>query len=343
MTAEPGGYGIVATGHALGEPSNVADLAPRYTKDLQKIQDWGYRTFHRAGEGTGLTDLAAAAGRRALERAEIGAEHVDLVVLAMADIAEYLYWDPAAAVQGRLGSRGAEAVLANQACSAGVVAFDLIAGKFATHPEYRVALLVAANRVCETYWNRMESNTSIASDGAAAAVLVRGHAECQWLATEVITEGRYAHILRLPGGGAAHPFTGQGPGPGIVTNPFDRMEDHFVGDVRAMLQFSRQVRTNIRDVVLRACQRASVAVELVRYVLHLNDNIRALTSFAEDIGIEVGRTNAEISMDHGHLGAADQIFAMGKLLDEGRLEKGDVVALTSSGAGMHWAATLLRV
>lgn len=335
-------FGVLATGQALAERESVPDAAPRYTDDLRKVHDWGYRYFHRATGGTGLTDLAESAGRTALARAGVKAEDVDLLVLATADIPEYLYWDPAAACQARLGAHRAEAVLANQACSAGVAAFDLVAGKFAVHPEYRVALLIAAHRVCEAYRNRMDSDTSVASDGAAAAVLARGHGECRWLATEVITDGRYADLSQLPGGGSARPFSARFPNPGVLVNPFDRFEEQFGDDVRAMLESARRIAGNGREVVERACKRAGVRPEHIRYLLHMNENAKALAKFAANIGVPLEATNAALAADHGHFGAADQIFALGALLDEGRLSQGDIVALTSTGTGMHWACTLLR-
>ncbi|MGH3735253.1 MAG: hypothetical protein ACRDT6_06470 [Micromonosporaceae bacterium] len=52
---------------------------------------------------------------------------------------------------------------------------DMVAGKFAAHPAYRTAVVIGANRVCEPYWNRIEINTSIYSDAAAAAVIRRDH------------------------------------------------------------------------------------------------------------------------------------------------------------------------
>lgn len=335
-------YGIAAVGSVLGEPLDVAAHAGAYTKDMQRIRDWGYRTFHRADDRAGLTDLAVEAGRRAMDKAGITAEDVDLVVLAMSDVPEYLYWDAAAACQAGLGALNAEALLVNQACSAGVMAFDAVAGKFATHPEYRVALLVAANRVCEQYRNRMESDTSVTSDGAAAAVLVRDHPASRWLTTQIMSDGRYAHLFRLPGGGAAQPFSPSNPDPGILVSPFDRMEEHFGTDVPSMLAFVRQIRRNNREVVERACARASVSFGDVRRVLHVNENIRALRKFAEDLDLPLERTNADIAMEHGHLGSADQIHAFGTLLDERRLAPGDVVALTSTGTGMHWTCTLVR-
>ncbi len=48
-------------GSALGEPLAVADAAPQYTEDTERIQAYGYRAIHRAPPDVGLTDLAANA------------------------------------------------------------------------------------------------------------------------------------------------------------------------------------------------------------------------------------------------------------------------------------------
>lgn len=336
-------FGIAALGHVLGERVAVADVAAQYTDDLKKIDGWGFRGLHRAPGETGLTDLACGAGRRALDRAGLGPDELDLVVLAISDIAEHLYWDPAAATQGRLGAHRAEAVLVNQACGSAVAAFDTVAGRFATHPEYRTALIVGANRVCDAYWNRMESTTAVTSDGAAAAVLVRDHPARRWLATAVISDGRYADFFRLDAGGAARPFGPDAPAPSRVADPLERLEDFFAGNRRAMLEFADTVCRRNREVLDRACAQAAVRPDEVRRVIHLNDNIRALTDLAADLGIPLGRTNAELAMDHGHLGCADQIFCLERHLDGGDLGPGDIVALTSTGSGMHWVCTLLRI
>ncbi|MET7948488.1 3-oxoacyl-[acyl-carrier-protein] synthase III C-terminal domain-containing protein [Micromonospora sp. NPDC005324] len=338
----PVGVGVAALAHVLGEQVDVAAAAAAYTDDLDRVRSWEYRGFHRAGPGVGVTDLAVVAGGTALDRAGLSAADVDLVVLAIPDLAEYLYWDPAAHTQARLGAHRAEAVLLNQACGGGVAAFDTVAGRFATHPEYRTALLIGANRVAEPYWNRMAVNTSIFSDGAAAAVLIRDHGRCRWLATETISDGRYAGFMRMPVGGAARPFTPDGDTP-RVGDPADRLNEFFAGDVRKMFGFVATIRERNRLVVEAACGRAGVTLADVRRFLHFHDNARQFAELAKDLGVELERTNVELALTHGHVGCADQLIGLEHHLGTGDLTDGDLVALTSTGSGMHWVCTLLRV
>jgi 3-oxoacyl-[acyl-carrier-protein] synthase III len=335
-------FGILGLGHVLGEPVDVAAAAPDYTDDVERVAGWGYRRFHRAADGVGLTDLAVEAGQRALAAAGVEAGELDLVVLAVADLAEYLYWDPAAATQARLGAHRAEAVLLNQACGGGVSGFDTVAGRFATHPEHRTALLVGANRVAEPYWNRMDINTSVFSDGAAAAVLRRDHPRGRWLTTQTISDGRYADFMRMETGGAARPFTPSTP-MARVRSPFDRLDEFFDGDIRRMFAFVATIRARNREIVELACDRAGVRVDDVRRFLHFHDNAKQFAELAKDLAVPLERTNVELALEYGHIGCADQLFGLERLLGDGEIGEGDLVVLTSTGSGMHWVATLLRI
>ncbi|HEX6871793.1 MAG TPA: 3-oxoacyl-ACP synthase, partial [Micromonosporaceae bacterium] len=122
-------FGLVSFGEALGDPAPVADVVSRYTDDVNRVLGYGYRNVRRCAPEVGLTDLAVRAGEQALAAAGVPATDVDLVVLAVTDLVEYLYWDAAAELAHRLGASAAEAVLLTQACTTGVVSFDVVAGK----------------------------------------------------------------------------------------------------------------------------------------------------------------------------------------------------------------------
>ena len=48
-------------------------------------------------------------------------------------------------------------------------------------------------------------------------------------------------------------------------------------------------------------------------------------------------------MEHGHIGCADQLFGLERHLESGELVPGDLVALMSTGSGMHWVCAILRI
>ncbi|SCL28838.1 3-oxoacyl-ACP synthase III family protein [Micromonospora aurantiaca (nom. illeg.)] len=334
-------FGLVSFGEALGDPAPVADVVAQYTDDVNRVLGYGYRQVHRAAPDIGLTDLAERAARRALDAATLPAAQVDLLVLAVTDLTEHLYWDAAADLAYRLGAAGAEAVLLTQACTTGVLSLDTVAGKFATHPEYATALVVAANRTCEAYWNRMDTQPMVFSDGAVATVARRGHPRLRWQVTEAATDGRYAGFYRLDGGGAAAPFA-PGAEPPAARDVWHVME-FFDYDPEQLAQYARHLDERMVRVTERACERAGVTVaDLARLIL-VADNERAMTSLAEAHKVPPERTNRELAAEYGHLGAADQLFGLSRLFGAGELHDGDRVALISLGRGTHWACTIIEV
>ncbi|QUQ67048.1 3-oxoacyl-ACP synthase III family protein [Kutzneria sp. CA-103260] len=336
-------FGIAGIGAALGRRTRVADVALEYTEDLRRLRAWGFRSFHEAEPDVQPNDLAVRAAEAALARTGIAATELDAVVLCTTGPSEYLYWDAAAAVQGRIGACNAEVLLVSHACTSTVMAFDLVAGKFATHADYRTVLVVGVNRVCEPYWNRMDSNTAVFSDGAAAAVLRRGESRCQWLVTETVTDGSLADLLLLDRGGVAQPWEDGEQSPAPVAPAVQRLQSFYGEDTAAMQRFGELTVQRTKDVVLRACKRADIEASSIARLIHLNDNIVALSSLAAALDIPLARTNAEIAMEHGHAGCADQLLTLDLHLSGGALVEGDLVALTAMGSGMHWSCTLLRV
>ncbi|KAB1148674.1 3-oxoacyl-ACP synthase [Streptomyces luteolifulvus] len=248
--------------------------------------------------------------------------------------------DGAASLQDRLGAHRAESVLVAQGCVGGITCFDLLAGRFATHPEYRRALVVGANRTCEAYWNRMDTHSLLFSDGAAAAVAGRGHPGLRWRASEVITDGRCADLFLLEQGGAADPFRG-GEEPAPARDAWDLME-FFDYDAERFEAFVDLMNDRVREVVARACKRIGVSVSDLARVVLLNDNLSTLTKVADKLGVPLDRTNLDISMEHGHFGAADHILNLRHHRASGDFRAGDLIALAGMGRGMHWGCTLLE-
>lgn len=333
-------YGMMSFGSALGEPAAVAAIAPQYTEDVERVLEYGYRNIHRSPTEVGLTDLAEDAARAALEESGTEAGELDLLVFAITDIPEYLYWDPAASLQARLGAHRAEAVLVNQGCVGGITCFDLLAGRFATHPDHRRALVVGANRTCEAYWNRLDTHSLLFSDGAAAAVAGRGHPRLRWRASEVISDGRYADLFLLEHGGAAQPFRA-GDEPTTARDAWDLME-FFEYDSDRFEAFIDLLNDRVREVVAQACKRIGASVSDLARVVLLNDNIATLTAVADKLGIPVERTNLQFSLERGHFGAADHLLNLQHHRAAGDFGDGDLIALAGTGRGMHWGCTLLQ-
>ncbi|MEU8700911.1 3-oxoacyl-[acyl-carrier-protein] synthase III C-terminal domain-containing protein [Streptomyces sp. NPDC048680] len=337
----PADFGVLALAHALGDPRDVAATVADYVDDPDRVLLWGYRTYHRSPEGTTPTVLAARAATKALATAGVDPRDLDLVVVADSSVPDYLLWDASTALAREIGAT-APTLLLTQGCASGVTAFQHIAGTFATRDDVDTVLLVTVNQASEAHTNRMRSNTLLSSDGAAAAVLRRGHSRLRWLATEQITDAMYNDFYRVEYGGAAAPAAPEGTG-NLDVDPLALVYRHFRREPEHLARFVRTLNSRVRTVFERACDRAGVDTGQVAKFLFLNDNQDSLADIARAVGVPLERTNAALGADLGHCGGADQLICLDTYLERGELVEGDVVALAGISIGMHWYCTLLTV
>lgn len=340
MTAP--GFGAVALGTALGEPQSVRATAHTYVDDPQRVLNWGYHTYHRAAPGASATGLGARAAAAAMAEAGVEPGSVDLLVVANSDVPEFLQWDPSAALARALGIRETPTLLLSQGCASAVVGFQQVAGWLAVREDVETVLLVATNLVSEAHSNRMRFNTCLASDGAAAAVLRRGHPRLRWLATEQFTDPSCVDFFRLEYGGSAVPFAPDAGGNREV-DPLALVYQYFRAAPDHLAEFAAAMTGRLATVVDRACARAGVPRDGLARFIYLNDNQSSMADVARAVRVPLARTNADLAAGIGHCGAADQLICLNAQLAAGQLAADEVVALAGVSSGMHWFCTLLAV
>ncbi|MFF6886672.1 3-oxoacyl-[acyl-carrier-protein] synthase III C-terminal domain-containing protein [Streptomyces sp. NPDC012421] len=335
--------GIVAVGTAFGEPCDVRETAAEYLADPGVAEKMGYDTYYRLREGDTPTALAARAAREALEDADLDVDDLDLLIVGVSDIPEYLGWDTSAAVARALGARTVPTVQFTQSCAAWSPALDHAAGAMALSPDTDTVLLVLVNVLSEAHANRMDFNATIASDGAVAAVLRRDHPRLRRLSSAHLTNSAYADLFRIEYGGATAPVAPEGEG-NLDVDPKIAVFRHFDRDPARFEEFEQEIRARLAGVVDTALVRAGRERHEIARLVFINDNQRAVQEAGEAIGLPVERTNADLARELGHMGAADQLVCLWRHVEAGELAKGDLVALAGiSAPGMHWFCTLIEV
>ncbi|MFD5453206.1 3-oxoacyl-[acyl-carrier-protein] synthase III C-terminal domain-containing protein [Streptomyces sp. NPDC003470] len=335
--------GIVAVGMAFGEPRGVSATAADYVPDPEAVAALGYETYHRVAPGVTAVDLAAEAAREALENADVTVADLDLIAVGHSDVPDYLGWDPSAAVARALGAHGTPSVLFTQACAAWSPALDHAAGAMALSPGVETVLVVLVNVMSEAHGNRMDFNGCVASDGAVAAVVRRGHPRLRRLSSAQFTNPEYADLFRIEFGGAAVPLPPPGRGLKDVS-PMASVYRHFDRDPERFQAFMKEITTRLADVVDEALSRAGRDRSEVARLIHINDNQQTFRAVSDAVGIPLDRTNAELARSLGHMGAADQLVCLWRHIESGELALGDLVVLTGvASPGMHWFCTVVEV
>jgi 3-oxoacyl-[acyl-carrier-protein] synthase-3 len=341
MEQPPVQFGITGFGYAFGADQDVEKTARRYVPDPERIMQWGYHTFHRAADGVTAIDLAAEAAQNALEHTGLSIDDIDLLVLAASEVPGYLNWDPSTGLARELKAAGIQTMLLNEGCASGVTGLGLVAGVLATRPEVETVLFVAVNRVSEHHRNRMKVNNAVHSDGAVAAVLRRGHERNRWLSTEQIMDAELCDWFRNDYGGAVAPVAPAGWSSATAPAGHERVQAHFQKDPKRLRAFAEQAVARSIGVIDDACRRVGLPRDEVAHFIYINDP-DGITDLAPLLDLPLDRTNHAFAAAHGHMGAADQLTALGQQLEQGTVKPGDLVALTGISIGMRWYCTLIR-
>jgi 3-oxoacyl-[acyl-carrier-protein] synthase-3 len=242
-----------------------------------------------------------------------------------------------------LGIEKTQTLLLNEGCASGVTGLGMIAGQMAIQPDLNTALFVAVNRVSEFHRNRMNVNNAVHSDGAVATVLRRGHDQLRWLATAQFTDPDLCDFFRCDFGGAVTP---QPPADWSTANApsgLERVLSHSNKDPNRLREFSEKLMNRVTEVITLACQQAGVSPERLAHIIYINDSADTIEEVAAPFGVTVEHTNAEVSLRHGHMGAADQLISLGEALQRGDIKSGDLVAMSGISIGMRWYCTLVQV
>lgn len=290
------------------------------TSDAWIVERTGIRQRHSAGPGDTTASMAVEAGRRALDRADVPAAAVDLVILATTT-GDRICPATAGTVQHELGTRGAAYDL-NAACAGFVHALHIGASALRT-PGIEHVLVIGAERLTSITDPDDRGTAILFGDGAGAVLLG---------AAAGLEPGGDQHdpgivAVDLGGDGSAVASLGVPTG-----ERFLRMDGQEV--------FRRATRA-MTDSCRATLERAGATADDVDVFVPHQANRRIIDAVAGRLGIPDERVVVNIDR-YGNTSAASVPLALAEAADDGRIRAGSLVLACGVGAGMSWATTLLR-
>lgn len=273
--------------------------------------------------------MAVAAARRALGDAGLAAADVDEIVVAT-DTPEVYIPDTAAFVQHLLGAREVPAYdLAGSGCAGFVQALD-VARSRALAGQGRVLVIGVELLTRIMDWSD-RATAVLFGDAAGAAVVAAaaGGPGAEILAAVAGTDGSRSGILTLAAGGTRIPFH---------TPAGRRAHDSIAMNGREVF---REAVARMSQAALAVLAKAGRTLDEVALVVPHQANLRILDAVGQRLGVPPGKLFVNVQ-DYGNTGSASVPLALVQARAAGRIRPGDLVLLTSFGAGFHWAAALLR-
>lgn len=305
------------------ELSRIMDTSDEWIRTRTGIQE---RRYVREGE-TGV-DLALAATRRALEMADVPASSVDAIVYATST-PDHFAPGNGVYLQRAMGVGTIPAIDIRTQCSGFIYALSVADGWVRTG-QYRRVLVVGAEVQSTGMLMATEGrNVSVIfADGAGAALVGPTDRDDRGvLAFDLHSEGAHAEKLWVDTPGSMYH-------PRVSAEQIEAGRQYLQMDGKevfrhAVVRMPESVRT-----VLAACGRTAADLKLL--VAH-QANLRIAEMMQKTLCLRDDQVYNNI-MFYGNTTAATIPIALDECVRAGRVQEGDLVALTAFGSGFLWGS-----
>ncbi len=297
--------------------------------DQWLIDNVGIRERRVMADNQTTSDLIVAASQRALEKAGIEPEDLDLIIVST-DTPDYLSPSTSVVVQHKLGVSNAGGYDVNSACAGWVTALDQAARYLATEPSFRHVLVAGGYGMTRFLdWHDKKTATLFA-DGAGAAVIGASDRP-GFLASNLLARGEFHDALGIYTGGAWRPCTPE------------NLQTYGAPRVQFVRKFPKTFNTEYWPRLLEdALKKANLTFDDVDLFLFTQLNLRTIEAMMQLIGQPLSKTHWVMDK-WGYTGSPCVVMALDDAIAQGRGPKpGQVVAFCASGGGITMAASVWR-
>ena len=303
-----------------------ADLAKIVDTSDEWIQErTGIKQRHRARDDQPTSDLAVEAAKRALADAGRTAAEVDLIIVATTT-PDMTFPSVASIVQRKIGAPTCIAFDVQAVCSGFVYALSVADG-FVTRGMAKCALIIGAEEMTRLMDWTDRSTCVLFGDGAGCVVVEpregQGTKEDQGLLGFALRcDGTKTDLLYVDGGPAT---TGT------------------VGHLRmAGNQVFRHAVVNIAEAITAACAASNIEVADVDWFVPHQANQRIIKGVGDRLGLDENKVISTVAI-HANTSAASIPLALDAAIQDGRIQRGDLVLLEAMGGGLTWGACAFRL
>lgn len=322
---------ILGTGRYL--PATIVTNAEIEAR-VRTTGDWirkhtGIDRRHVAAPSEVTSDMAAAAGRAAIEAAGLTAADLDMIILATTSGDSPM---PATAVhvQQKLGADLIPSFDVS-ASFAGFLYALTIGDQFIAAGTCKAVLVIGADLLSRQVDPTDRVTVPLFGDGAGAVVLGPATDDGRGiLAAKIHADGAMANLLAIPGGGSAEPMTAQNLGD---RRQYLRMAgpELLAATVKHLATYSMQA--------LKAAGLTSAELDFI--VPH-----QANSNIVEKISQRLGYPRSKFIENLatcGNTASASIPIALDEAVRDGRIKAGNTVLMCGLGAGLAWGAAVVRM
>jgi 3-oxoacyl-[acyl-carrier-protein] synthase III len=279
-------------------------------------------------ESESTADLCEKAAVLCLQRAGLGAEALDLIIVAT-DTPEYISPSTASVVQYRLGAKAAGTYDLNSACAGFVSALQTAAFSIQANPSFQHVLVIGGYAMSK-FLNMTDKKTvTLFADGAGAMLLSSTETEKPLGFRQGImkTLGQYHDWMGIYGGGTHTP---------VSKETFDH-KDHLL---RFVNKFPKELNPDMwTSMIHELCEKEGIQPVDIDHYCITQININSIKETMQRINQPMEKAPT-IMHEYGYTGSACIPMAFESLTYQGRIPEEKKILFLGSGGGLSFSGAL---
>ena len=285
------------------------------------------------------SDLGVAAGKRLFESGVCSPDDIDFLIFCTQS-PDYFTPTTACLMQDRLGlSTDCGAIDINQGCSGYVYGLALAKSLVEAGTANNV-LLITADTYTKFINRRDRSLLTLFGDGAAATLIGPMPAESELIGPFVLgTDGRGANQIIVKAGGLRCPPTAETAVEKEDASGNWRSEQNLYMDGADVFGFALKTVPRAIDQLLKKC---GLTLDQVDFVIPHQANKFMLERLRAKMKIPAEKFWIDMEQC-GNTVSSTIPIALESAMQQGRVKKGDRVALVGFGVGYSWGATMVEI
>ncbi len=298
------------------------------TSDEWIVQRTGIHTRHIAAPEETNATMSTAAARRALDKANLDAADLDLIIVATTS-GDYLTPAVSSQVQHMLGATDVPAFVLSNGCTGFLYALTT-AQQFIASGAYENVLVIGAE-LLSRFVDWTDRNTCVLfGDAAAAFVLQATEEPCGLLGFDMGSDGSGSEHIIAYAAGSAEPVNAATFAEG---RQFIRMNG------REVFKFATRI---LGSTSQRSLAQAGLELEDIDRIVPHQANLRIIQAAARGMDLPLDRFLVTVPK-YANTSAASIPLAICDGLESGEIKLDDRLLLVSFGAGLTWASAVLQM
>lgn len=276
------------------------------------------------------SDFATKAGEEALKAAGLHAKDLDAIIVGTVT-ADYAFPSTACIVMKNLGIKHIPAFDVSAGCP-GWIYTSNIAKQYIENGIYEHVLVIGVDLLTKIT-NYKDRNTCVLFGDAAGATVISRASEkdiSRVIDSDISADGNYWELLVQPAGGSRKP----------ASYTTVRQKLHTI-QMEGNKVFKLAVKSMYSSCI-KVLNRNNLDTHSVDWVLPHQANMRIIEALAKKLKVDM--SNVLVNIDkYGNTSAATIPVALDEFIKSGKVRHGDVVLMTSFGAGLTFGSLLVRI